>query len=43
MVKINGNEIKFNMVIEYNGSVWCVMKCNYVKFGKGGVFNQVEM
>ena len=31
------------MVIEYNGSVWRAMKCNHVKPGKGGAFNQVEM
>ncbi|MGB2074789.1 MAG: hypothetical protein ACPHYE_06150, partial [Henriciella sp.] len=43
MAKINGNEIKPNMVIEYNGSVWRAMKCNAVKPGKGGAFNQVEM
>ena len=43
MAKINGNEIKPNMVIEYNGSVWRAMKCNHVKPGKGGAFNQVEM
>ena len=33
MAKINGNEIKPNMVIEYNGSVWRAMKCNHVKPG----------
>lgn len=43
MAKINGNEIKPNMVIEYNGSVWRAMKTNSVKPGKGGAFNQVEM
>jgi elongation factor P len=43
MAKINGNEIKPNMVIEYNGSVWRAMKCMSVKPGKGGAFNQVEM
>lgn len=43
MAKINGNEIKPNMVIEYNGSVWRAMKCSHVKPGKGGAFNQVEM
>jgi len=43
MAKINGNEIKPNMVIEHNGSVWRAMKTNSVKPGKGGAFNQVEM
>lgn len=43
MAKINGNEIKPGNVIEYNGSVWRAVKCNAVKPGKGGAFNQVEM
>lgn len=38
MVKINGNEIKFGFVFEYDGGFWVVVKVNYVKLGKGGVF-----
>lgn len=43
MPKINGNEIKPGNVIEHQGSVWRAMKCNSVKPGKGGAFNQVEL
>ena len=43
MAKINGNEIKPGNVIEHQGSVWRAMKCNSVKPGKGGAFNQVEL
>lgn len=43
MAKINGNEIKPGNVIEHQGTVWRAMKCNSVKPGKGGAFNQVEL
>ncbi|MEL6324017.1 MAG: elongation factor P [Pseudomonadota bacterium] len=43
MAKINGNEIKPGFVIEHQGSVWRAIKCNSVKPGKGGAFNQVEL
>ncbi len=43
MVKINGNEIKPGVVIEHQGSIWRAVKCNSVKPGKGGAFNQVEL
>lgn len=43
MAKINGNEIKPGNVIEHQGSVWRAVKCNSVKPGKGGAFNQVEL
>ena len=43
MAKINGNEIKPGTVIEHQGQVWRALKCNAVKPGKGGAFNQVEL
>ncbi|MDN5248713.1 elongation factor P [Bartonella sp. TP] len=42
-MKINGNEIKPGNVIEHNNSLWVAVKCNSVKPGKGGAFNQVEL
>ncbi|EJF74755.1 elongation factor P [Bartonella alsatica] len=42
-MKINGNEIRPGNVIEHQGSLWVAVKCNAVKPGKGGAFNQVEM
>jgi elongation factor P len=42
-MKINGNEIRPGFVIEHNGSIWAAVKCNTVKPGKGGAFNQVEL
>lgn len=42
-MKINGNEIRPGNVIEHNNSLWAAVKCNAVKPGKGGAFNQVEL
>jgi len=42
-MKINGNEIRPGDVIEHNGGIWAAVKCNAVKPGKGGAFNQVEL
>lgn len=42
-MKINGNEIRPGNVIEHDGSLWVAVKCNAVKPGKGGAFNQVEL
>ncbi len=42
-MKINGNEIRPGNVIEHNGGLWAAVKCNTVKPGKGGAFNQVEL
>ena len=42
-MKINGNEIKPGNVIEHEGGLWAAVKCNAVKPGKGGAFNQVEL
>ena len=42
-MKILGNEIKPGMIIEHNNDLWSVLKCQHVKPGKGGAFNQVEL
>ena len=42
-MKINANEIKVGMLIEYKSDLWEVLKTQHVKPGKGGAFNQVEM
>ncbi|WP_412058935.1 elongation factor P [Bartonella sp. DGB2] len=42
-MKINGNEIRPGNVIEHSNSLWVAVKCNAVKPGKGGAFNQVEL
>ena len=42
-MKIQGNEIKPGMIIEFNNDNWTVLKAQYVKPGKGGAFNQVEL
>ncbi len=42
-MKINGNEIRPGNVVEHNASLWVAVKCNSVKPGKGGAFNQVEL
>ena len=42
-MKIQGNEIKPGMIIEFNNDYWTVLKAQHVKPGKGGAFNQVEL
>ena len=42
-MKIQGNEIKPGMIIEFNNDHWTVLKSQHVKPGKGGAFNQVEL
>jgi len=42
-MKINGNAIKTGMLIEHKNDLWRVAKCQSVKPGKGGAFNQVEL
>ena len=42
-MKINANEIRVGMLIEYKSDLWEVVKIQHVKPGKGGAFNQVEM
>lgn len=43
MAKINGNEIRPGMVIEYDNSLWAAVKTAAVKPGKGPAYNQVEL
>ena len=42
-MKINGNEIRPGMVIEYDGGLWVAVKSMAVKPGKGPAYNQVEL
>src|SRR5882672_7989458 len=42
-MKINGNEIRPGMMIEYDGSLWIAVKSMAVKPGKGPAYNQVEL
>jgi elongation factor P len=42
-MKVNGNEIRPGMVIEYDGGLWVAVKSVAVKPGKGPAYNQVEL
>ena len=42
-MKINANEIKTGMLVEFKNELWEILKTQHVKPGKGGAFNQVEM
>jgi len=42
-VKMNGNEIRVGNIIKHQDTLWVAVKCNAVKPGKGGAFNQVEL
>src|SRR5690606_2810017 len=42
-MKVNGNEIRPGMVIEYDGGLWVAVKTMAVKPGKGPAYNQVEL
>ena len=42
-MKINGNEIRPGMVIEYQDTLWAAVKAVAVKPGKGPAYNQVEL
>lgn len=42
-MKINGNEVKPGNIIKHQNTLWVAVKCNAVKPGKGGAFNQVEL
>lgn len=42
-MKMNGNEIRQGNIIKHQDSLWLAVKCNAVKPGKGGAFNQVEL
>jgi elongation factor P len=43
MAKINGNDVRPGMVIEFEDSLWAVVKTVAVKPGKGPAYNQVEL
>ena len=40
---MNGNEIRQGNIIKHQDTLWVAVKCNAVKPGKGGAFNQVEL
>ena len=42
-MKINANEIRVGMLLEFKDDLWQVLKTQHVKPGKGGAFNQVEL
>ncbi len=42
-MKINGNEIRPNMVLEHQAKLWRVVKTEHVKPGKGPAYLQAEM
>jgi elongation factor P len=42
-MKVNGNEIRPGMVIEYDGGLWVAVKAVAVKPGTGPAYNQVEL
>src|SRR5581483_9940115 len=42
-MKINGNEIRPGMMIEYEGGLWVAVKAVAVKPGKGPAYNQAEL
>ena len=42
-MKINGNAIRPGNIILHQGASWRAVKCQTVKPGKGGAFNQVEL
>ncbi len=42
-MKIGANEIRIGNVLEYQNSLWAVVKTQHVKPGKGGAFAQVEL
>lgn len=43
MGKIAGNEIRPGVMISHEGGLWMAVKCQAVKPGKGGAYNQVEL
>ena len=42
-MKISANDIRVGMIIEYNGTLWNILKAQHIKPGKGGAFQQLEM
>ena len=43
MAKVSGNEIRPGMVIEFQDTLWAVVKTVTVKPGKGPAYNQAEL
>jgi elongation factor P len=43
MAKIAGNQISPGVMISHEGGLWMAVKCQAVKPGKGGAYNQVEL
>lgn len=42
-MKINGNQIKPGMILEFKGNLWRVSKISHTQPGKGGAYTQAEM
>ena len=42
-MKINANEIRVGMLLEYKDDLWQVLKTQHVKPGKGGAFVRTKM
>ena len=42
-MKINGNQIRPGMVLDYQGKLWRVSKIAHTQPGKGGAYTQAEM
>jgi elongation factor P len=42
-MKISGNEVRVGNIIEYENSLWSVIKTQHTQPGKGGAYMQVEM
>lgn len=42
-MKINGNQIRPGMVLDYQGRLWRVAKISHTQPGKGGAYTQAEM
>lgn len=42
-MKISGNEVRVGNIIEYENSLWNVVKTQHTQPGKGGAYMQVEM
>lgn len=42
-MKINGNQIRPGMILEYQGKLWRVVKIAHTQPGKGGSYTQAEM
>ena len=41
-MKINANEIRVGMLLEYKNDLWQVLKTQHVKPGKGGALHKLK-